>query len=140
MIYARGNDPELLVRCMRAGAREFLIDPALARLPLQKPWARASVRLDEVRRLKKTAGKCLTFVSAKGGSGVTTVAANFAVSLATVSGQSVALVDLDLCLGDAALDLGLSSQFSTLDALQNESRLDSDLVSQASLTRHIFRG
>ncbi len=44
---------------------------------------RASVRRDEVRRQKKAAGKLLVFAGAKGGSGVTTVASNFAVALAT---------------------------------------------------------
>jgi pilus assembly protein CpaE len=66
----------------------------------------------------------------KGGVGVTTIAANFAVALTLESESTVALVDLNLCLGDAALDLGLSSQFSTLDALQNETRMDSDLVAK----------
>ena len=37
---------------------------------------------------KKTAGKLLVFASAKGGSGVTTVASNFAVSLAQESGRA----------------------------------------------------
>jgi len=64
------------------------------------------------------------------GSGVTTIAANFAVTLAGDSQQSVALVDLNLQLGDAALTLGLAGEFSTLDALLNEKRLDAELVSK----------
>ena len=43
--------------------------------------------------------------------------------------------DLNLRLGDAALTLGLAGDFSTLDALENENRLDSDLVSKL-LVRH----
>jgi pilus assembly protein CpaE len=134
IVYARSTDPELLVRCMRAGAREFLSDP-LSPGSVAEALVRASVRRDEVKRQHKTEGKCLAFVGAKGGSGVTTVAANFAVALTEESGQSVALLDLDLRLGGAALDLGLSSEFSTLDALQNENRLDSELVSKL-LVRH----
>ena len=114
---------------MRAGAREFLSDPLLAPA-VTEALVRASVRRDEVKRQKKTAGKCLVFAGAKGGSGVTTVAANFAVALAAESNASVVLLDLDLQLGDAALDLGISSEFSTLDALENESRIDSDLISK----------
>jgi pilus assembly protein CpaE len=129
MAYARLTDPELLVRCMRAGAREFLSDP-LSPASVTEALVRASVHRDEVKRHKKTDGKCLVFTGAKGGSGVTTVAANFAVALARESGESTVLVDLDLQLGDAALHLGLSSEFSTLDALANESRIDSDLVSK----------
>jgi pilus assembly protein CpaE len=129
MVYARAKDPDLMVRCMRARAREFLIDP-ISPSTVTEALVHASVRLDEVRRQKKATGKCLTFVGAKGGVGVTTIAANFAVALALESESSVALVDLNLNLGDAALDLGLASQYSTLDALQNETRMDSDLVAK----------
>ena len=109
---------------------EFLNAP-LSSASISEALARAAARREEVKTLKKTRGKVLVFAGAKGGSGVTTVAANFAVALASESGQSVALADLNLRLGDAALTLGLASEFSTLDALQNEKRLDSELVAKA---------
>jgi pilus assembly protein CpaE len=40
------------------------------------------------------------------------------------------LIDLDLPLGDAALTLGITAQYSTVDALQNASRLDSNFLSK----------
>jgi pilus assembly protein CpaE len=129
MVYSHNQDHELLVRCMRAGAREFLTDP-LSAASVSEALVRASVRRDELKRQKKTGGKCLVFVGAKGGSGATTIAANFAVCLRNETSQGVALLDLDLPLGDASLDLGVTSEFSTLDALRNESRLDSDFVSK----------
>jgi pilus assembly protein CpaE len=134
MAYSHNADRDLLVRCMQAGAREFLSDP-LTPGSVTEALVRASVRREELKRQKKTGGKCLVFVGAKGGSGVTTVASNFAVALAKESGESVALLDLDLQVGDAALNLGLASEFSTLDALENESRLDSDLLAKL-LVRH----
>ena len=96
---------------------------------------RVSVRRDELSRLKKTSGKLLVFVGAKGGAGVTTVASNFALSLAKEGAGKVALLDLDLHLGDAGLALGVTSKFSTSDALENTSRLDADFLS-ALLTQH----
>jgi pilus assembly protein CpaE len=129
IVYSRKADSELLVQCMRAGAREFLSDP-LSSSAVNEALVRAFVRRDESKRVKKTAGKCLLFIGAKGGSGVTTIATNFAVALAKESGQSVALLDLDLQLGDAALHMGLSNKFSTLDAFQNQERLDSELLSK----------
>jgi pilus assembly protein CpaE len=134
MVYSHEGERELLVRCMRAGAREFLTDP-LSPAVVAEALVRATVRREELVRQKKNAGKCLVFVGAKGGSGVTTLAANFAVCLAKESGQNVALLDLDLRLGDAALSLGVTSEYSTMDALENESRLDSVLVSKL-LMRH----
>jgi pilus assembly protein CpaE len=126
MVHTSRLDPELLVRCMRAGAREFLAEP-LAPGAVAEALVRAAARRDEVRRHKVAAGKLLVFVGAKGGSGVTTVASNFAVALARHS--KVALIDLDLQLGDAALALGLAGKFSALDAVEDLQRLDSDLLS-----------
>jgi MinD-like ATPase involved in chromosome partitioning or flagellar assembly len=68
-------------------------------------------------------------MGAKGGDGVTTLACNFAVSLAQESGQSTLLIDLDLPLGDAALNLGVFAQYSAISALQNANRLDSSFLS-----------
>lgn len=129
MVYGTQTDSKLLVRCMRAGAREFLNEP-LSPSAVPEALVRAAARREEVKGLKKTRGKAFVFVGSKGGAGVTTVAANFALALANESRESVALVDLNLRLGDAALTLGLTGEFSTLDALQNESRLDSELVSK----------
>ena len=70
-------------------------------------------------RVKKAAGKLLAFMGAKGGAGVTTLACNFAVALAQESGQRTLLIDLDLPLGDAALNLGIVTEFSTIDALRS---------------------
>jgi pilus assembly protein CpaE len=128
MVYSARGDSELLVRCMRAGVREFLTEPVLAST-VGEALVRASVRRDEVRRHKKATGKLLVFVGAKGGSGATTVASNFAVALAKQAGGKVALLDLDLQLGDAALTLGVATKFTALDALENMHRLDSDFLS-----------
>ena len=116
MVYSAQTDPELLVRCMRAGAREFLTQP-IAPGTIAEALVRASVRRPAGRPAKKAGGKLFVFIGAKGGSGVTTIASNFAVSLAQESGQSTVLIDLDLPLGDAALDLGINAQFSTANAL-----------------------
>jgi pilus assembly protein CpaE len=129
MVYSPAADKELLVRCMRVGAREFLSDP-LSAGSLTDALVRAFVRRDEAKRQKKVSGKCLVFIGAKGGSGVTTIAANFAVALAKETRQTVALLDMDLQLGDAALTLGLPSRFSALDAFQSQERLDSELLSK----------
>jgi pilus assembly protein CpaE len=96
---------------------------------------RASVRRPSTRTAKKTVGKLLVFAGAKGGSGVTTVASNFAVALAQESGQKTLLIDLGLPLGDAALELGITAQYSTVNALQNFKRLDSNYLSQL-LVKH----
>lgn len=134
MVYSSHSDPELLVRCMRAGAREFLTQP-IAPATIAEALVRASVRRPTVRTSKKALGKVLVFAGAKGGSGVSTIASNFAILLAQESHQNTVLVDLDLPLGAAALDLGITTEFSTANALQNINRLDSTFLSKL-LTKH----
>lgn len=134
MVYSARADSEMLVRCMRAGAREFLTPP-FSQSVVVEALVRASVRRPTARSASKALGRLLVFIGAKGGSGVTTVATNFAVALAAESSQSTLLIDLDLPLGAAALDLGITAQFSTVDALQNASRLDSNFLSRL-LTKH----
>jgi pilus assembly protein CpaE len=134
MVYSAQSDSELLVRCMRAGAREFLSQP-IAPNTIAEALVRASVRRPTVRAPKKALGKLLIFAGAKGGSGVSTVASNFAILLAQESRKNTVLLDLDLPLGASALDLGIMTQFSTANALQNANRLDSNFLAKL-LTKH----
>ncbi len=128
MVCSARADSEMLVRCMRAGAREYLAQP-FAPSTIAEAVVRAAVRRPADRPAKKVAGKLLLFVGAKGGSGVTTIASNFALSLAQESGKNTVLIDLALPLGDAALDLGINTQYSTANALHNFERLDSNFLS-----------
>ena len=134
MVYSMQGNPELLVRCMRAGAREFLPLPFAPGIMVEA-LVRASARRPATHLRKKTNGRLQVFVGAKGGDGVTTVACNFAVAMAQESGQSTLLIDLDLPLGDAALNLGIAAEYSTLNALQNSGRLDSNFFSKL-LVKH----
>jgi len=134
MVYSARMDPNIMVRAMRAGAREFLSEPIDANA-LSDALMRAGTRKHGSRSSKKQGGKLLVFLGGKGGSGVTTVACNFAVALVQECEQTAVLIDLDLPLGDAALSLGLTTQFSTADALQNADRMDSNFFSKL-LAKH----
>ena len=134
MVYSSKPDPELLVRCMRAGAREFLTPP-FAHNIMAEALVRATSRRTVIRMPRKTGGRLLVFLGAKGGAGVTTLACNFAVALAQESAQSTLLIDLDLPLGDAALNLGIVTEYSTVNALQEAGRLDASFLTKL-LTKH----
>jgi len=134
MVYSESADPELLVRCMRAGAREFLTLP-LEQGVVEEALVRAAGRQPVVRTTKKPTGKLFAFVGSKGGAGATTVACNFAVALAKESQEKTLLIDLDLPLGDAALNLGITAEFSAVDALEAADRLDAQFLSQL-LVKH----
>jgi pilus assembly protein CpaE len=129
MVYSESTDPELLVRCMRAGAREFFTLP-LEQGVVEEALGRAAGRQPVVRTTKKATGKLFAFIGSKGGAGSTTLACNFAVELAKESQEKTLLIDLDLPLGDAALNLGITAQFSAVDALEATDRLDAQFLSQ----------
>ena len=132
MVVSASNDSELMIRCMRAGAREFLAMP-VTQSSMAEAMVRASVRRPTVKSNKKADGRLCVFWGAKGGAGVTTIATNFAISAATEAEQKTLLIDLDLPLGDAILNLGLSPQYSTADALQNFARLDANFLGKLTV-------
>ncbi len=127
MVYSNRTDPELLLRSMRAGAREFLSCP-ISTQTIAEALVRASVRRPIVTPVKAAEGQLFLFVGAKGGCGTSTLAANFAVSLAHESGRRTALLDLNVPLGTTAIDLGLATTLSALDALMNLDRLDASFL------------
>ena len=125
-----GNElsPEFLLRAMRAGVREVLPAPTTPEAVL------ASLR----RLLRKHApaagvpvarGEVLALVSCKGGSGATFVAANLAHLLAAGGRRRVALIDMNLQFGDAALFVSSETPVSNVaDVARNIERLDADLL------------
>jgi pilus assembly protein CpaE len=127
MVYSATQQPELLVSSMRAGAREFLSGVIPSNV-LSEALLRASARRAESLD-KAVRGKILVFWGAKGGSGVTTLATNFAVALRQETGGEVALLDLHPHLGDVAVLLGLTPVFTIAEALANPKRLDREFVS-----------
>ncbi len=132
MASSASSDSGLLIRSMRAGAREFLQGPVVSS-SIAEAVARALTRREKTQ--PAVTGKVFMFAGAKGGSGVTTVATNFAIALTKEDVGKVVIVDMDLQLGEVALGLGLTPQFSVLDALKNEERLDTDFLTTL-LVRH----
>ncbi len=98
---------DTIVKAMRLGAREFLPKPVikndLIRVVemLSKPEA----------ELEITASKIITVYSNKGGIGKTTIASNLAAEIAKTTHDKVALVDLNLQLGDISTFLNLNPSF-----------------------------
>jgi Flp pilus assembly CpaE family ATPase len=128
MVYSSVADQDLVVRCMRAGAREYLIPPYDQSNVGEALALAAAILRPRTRATKRSLGRLLVFLGAKGGAGVTTIACNFAIALAQESGQSTLLVDLALPMGDAALNLGIAAEFSTDHALQDPERLDASFL------------
>jgi pilus assembly protein CpaE len=134
MVYTAQTSLGLAIRFMRAGAREFLALPLL-HPELAEALDRVLTHRSVTPQGKKTSKKLFVFLGAKGGCGVTTIASNFAVALAQESGEKTLLIDLGLPLGDAAINLGMATEYSTADALKDSSRLDANFL-RSLLARH----
>jgi pilus assembly protein CpaE len=118
MVFSQRSDLKMAVRCMRAGAREFLNLPVV-QTDIAGALARVAVRRPGAIRAKRSSGKLFAFLGTKGGCGVTTIAANFAVALTQESGRKTLLIDFGMPLGDAALNLGVAAAYSTADAFRS---------------------
>jgi pilus assembly protein CpaE len=124
MVYSAEADVKQAVRFMRAGAREYFTLP-LVPTEVAGALKRAAMQQSNQSQAARTAGQVFAFLGAKGGCGVTSIAANFAVHVAQQSGQSTLLIDFGQPLGDAAINLGMSTfEYSTASAFQDSSRLD----------------
>ncbi len=128
------TDADLILRCMRAGAKEFLSTP-IESPQLFNAIERVSKVHAVVNRDKKRFGKLYTFFSAKGGTGSTVISTNFAVSLMEQTKKPSILVDLDMQLGEVSLFLGIKPAFNIVDVADNIHRMD-DALLKGFVKRH----
>lgn len=111
-------DTKLVLRGLREGANEFL-DQADLRGELPAALERLSAVSPK--------GRLIVAISASGGSGCSTIAANLAVALAGTHGSS-AILDLNLEAGDLVTLLDLKPSYSIAELCQNVRRLDASLL------------
>jgi len=123
------KDPELILRAMRAGAREFVLESDHEELKLA---VRSQAQVTE--QVNDGLGSVITIFGAKGGVGCTTIASNLAGALQSAGGR-VCIIDLDFHLGDVLSFMDVAGNYSITDVLQNMGRLDRELLAQ-SMMRH----
>jgi pilus assembly protein CpaE len=132
--YKQGDVPTMR-RLMRAGVRDVFEQP----IRTQEMVLAVTQALSEKRGRQEQSrgGKAgiTAFIDAKGGSGSTTLAVNVAELLARRHQARVALIDLDLQFGSAALSLDLNPRDTGLRALRDSQRLDKVFL-DALMTHH----
>ncbi|HEY6217419.1 MAG TPA: AAA family ATPase [Pyrinomonadaceae bacterium] len=121
---SRDSSPDLILRSMRAGARDFI------RLPINDEELTTVVErtaefaAEHANDEPKKRGRVIAVFSSKGGCGTTLIATN----LAMTQKNPTCLVDLNLQSGDLELLLGLKPKFSLADVVENRDRLDDALL------------
>jgi len=72
-------------------------------------------------------GRVVAVIGAKGGLGATTIAYNLAAELRLQTEEKVLLGDLDIHTGQVSFLAGVEPQYSFLNAIENQNRLDVSL-------------
>jgi len=131
---SRNSDSGVILKAVRAGAREFLTLPA-----------DPTEVLDTIRRLLRGRNESLsttvqgpriiTVTGAAGGVGCTTLAVNLATTLAAAKDQETILLDLDLMFGSVDACLDITPDHTLSHVAQNFERLDLTLLKR-SIARH----
>ena len=117
---------ELIVKVMRAGAKDFLSAPVIKTEfyeILNKIYKKLSDGLDNDSK-----SRVITVFSNKGGIGKTSIASNLALELAKITKENVALVDLNFQFGDITTFLDLKPSFNISYVLENLEKMNSDLL------------
>jgi pilus assembly protein CpaE len=137
-VSARG-DGQSILQALRSGAKEFLTQPvvleelltALQRLRMN----RASTDGGSLNGAAKGETLVLAVLGSRGGVGCTSLAINLGCNLAQDPSHTVALIDLDLALGDADVALDLMPDYTLADVALNIDRLDMTFL-RRSLSKH----
>ena len=130
---SRVRDSSIILRVIRAGAREFLTLPTTADALLES-INHLFHRRDESASTPK-GPQTISVTGAAGGIGCTTLAVNLATTLAKTSTQEVILADFDLMLGSLDACLDIIPDHTLQGVIQNLDRLDVTLLKR-SMTRH----
>jgi pilus assembly protein CpaE len=134
------NDGQSILQALRSGAREFLTQPvvleelltALKRLQQTRLTGESFPGMGMSKKLDTTV---IAVAGSGGGVGCTSLAVNLGTSLAQYPDYGVALIDLDLALGDADVALDLMPDYTLADVALNIERLDMTFL-RRSLSKH----
>ena len=128
------NDAAVIIRSLRAGSTEFLCSPFDAESQ--------STVIARVLRLRQSddqsngkRAQVFSFVGAKAGQGVTTLAYHSAIIGAEGGKRKVLVIDFDLTGGTLSFIARVSCSYSLLDAIRHSDKIDATLWS-ALVTNH----
>ncbi|MCX6632790.1 MAG: hypothetical protein NTW28_34755 [Candidatus Solibacter sp.] len=123
------NDADLILRCLRRGACEFVADPTAD--AVRGVFERLARTRYEAAQQAPGAVYCL--VPRKPGCGASTLAAHLAIQLRSDGANQVLLVDGDHLTASIAFMLRLKPQFHLEDVLRDWERMDDDLWSRLTV-------
>jgi len=122
LVIGQANDVQLYRELIRRGVSEYLVAPIE---PVQLIEAISGLYVDPNA---PPIGRIVTFISARGGAGASTLAHNIGWYVAEKLKVDTAILDLDLPYGTAGLDFNQDPGQGIADALSAPERLDDVLL------------
>ena len=126
VITSNNYSTDIIIKAMRMGAKEFLPKPVL-----KDDLDRVVENLYDNSVDDESVSKIITIYSNKGGIGKTTLATNLAYELAQITRDKVALIDLNLQLGDVSTFLNLNPFFDAAYVIKNLTEKKEDVLLKA---------
>lgn len=136
------SDHQALLQSLRSGARYFLTYPLGLEdllMTLQRSGTESGAFITNGTNVGQAVvhkpGMVTAVLGSQGGVGCTSIAVNLAATLAADEMHRVALIDLDLALGDAdiAIELTSNENISIADLARNIERLDMNFLRRAMI-------
>ena len=127
VVILAGNNPDLILQCLRQGATEFLLQPLNSEQ--MHPVLERLSQLSSFQQGGAVEGgaKVISVIPVKGACGASTVAANLAAQWKRRGFKKILLADMDPSTGTISFLLKIKSTYSFLDALSRAGTLDADL-------------
>ncbi len=122
IVTSYNSDADLVIKAMRIGVREFLTKPLKEKEVKDAILKMRDLALGNLSENSKC--KIISTFSNKGGIGKTAIAVNLALELANLTKEKVALIDLNLQLGDVTTFLDLNPSFDISYVMSNINRVD----------------
>jgi len=134
------GDGQSILQALRSGAKEFLTAPVVLEELLQALQRLRQGRVSSdpggaVNGSAPTTSMVVSVIGSKGGIGCTSIAVNLGCCLAQDQSNNVALIDLDLAMGDCDVTLDLLPDYTLADVALNIDRLDMQFL-RRSLSKH----
>jgi pilus assembly protein CpaE len=136
-----------ILEALQNGAKHFLTEPVsledllrVIRKALSHPNSTIGAPgSGNTMRVGTTNAQVFALLGSRGGIGCTSLAVNLAASIAADPEAQVALVDLDLALGDAGLHLAVTPNYTLADLAASIDKLDLNFLKR-SLYKHEATG
>src|SRR5574341_1845005 len=129
LLLSTASQPEAILQGVQAGADEYIVKRAGVDAELLER-IRALFPSGEAAEAEHVSGKLISFLSAKGGTGTSSLCANLAQTLGgLVAPKTVAVVDLVLPIGSISQIVGVDSPKTIVEV----SQLDPQLMTRAKV-------